>query len=519
MIPTVENDSLPSDKEGDAAPPRPFHIQSYADLLKFPKSAAGSKDAPSGSREIDVPVIDAIIVPTIRSAEQLCSAAELASKARCQLVVLCTDSLPARLSSVLDRLKPGQATPLALSSNVRHHLLDIGAAIPQSMVSFAALDISRKRNLGLLIGRKCGWARMLFLDDDIRKLSVPKLSAAAALLDDYPVVALQVNKYPDASVVGHARRLAGRRQEPFISGGSLLVNPQLITGFFPPVYHEDWLCVINHLMRGEVAVGGQVGQLKYEPFTTTRRAQSEEFGDILAPGLLWLAMQSAAGGDQSPVSDSDRWRAALETQFWAGILDERVKLLDNLIENVELTRGHNAGTRPRQSVLAARQRCGDLSPGEFVSFMRNWLELVAEWQARLSDVRWVGSVAEALTDLDLKHVVQADKPDRRHAWPAVARRRLAQARSSREALIQDGHAATAWDALLGQGVRMLDGIASRSVGHDWRLRFGRLIPGRGARGRDQCPPARADQAEHEDRGAAGGKEEPVGVAGGHEPGR
>ena len=84
------------------------------------------------------------------------------------------------------------------------------------------LDISRKRNLGLLIGRVCRWTCMLFLDDDISKLNVPELSAAAALLVKYPVVGLQVRKYPDASVVGHARRLTGRRQEPFVSGGSLL---------------------------------------------------------------------------------------------------------------------------------------------------------------------------------------------------------------------------------------------------------------------------------------------------------
>ncbi len=155
-------------------------------------------------------------------------------------------------------------------------------------MSPAALDISRKRNLGLLIGRVCGWTRMLFLDDDIRKLNMEKLSAAAALLDEYPVVGLQVKKYPDASVVGHARRLAGRRQEPFVSGGSLLVNPQRLNGYFAPVYHEDWLCIINHLRQGEVAIGGSVGQLPYLPFTTPERAKFEEFGDILLSGLLWL---------------------------------------------------------------------------------------------------------------------------------------------------------------------------------------------------------------------------------------
>ena len=119
---------------------------------------------------------------------------------------------------------------------------------------------------------------MLFLDDDIRKLNAAKLSSAAALLDDYPVVGLQVRKYPDASVVGHARRLTGRRQEPFVSGGSLLVNPQLLNGYFAPIYHEDWLCVINHLREREVAIGGSVGQLPYLPFSAPNALNTRNSG-------------------------------------------------------------------------------------------------------------------------------------------------------------------------------------------------------------------------------------------------
>ena len=91
---------------------------------------------------------------------------------------------------------------LTVRSGTKHHLLDIGASLPQSLVAAPALDISRKRNLGLLVGRVCGWTRMLFLDDDIRKLHVAKLSSAAALLDDYPVVGLQVKKLPDAYLRG-----------------------------------------------------------------------------------------------------------------------------------------------------------------------------------------------------------------------------------------------------------------------------------------------------------------------------
>jgi hypothetical protein len=165
---------------------------------------------------------------------------------------------------------------------------------------------------------------MLFLDDDIRRLNVAKLNSAAALLDEYPVVGLQVIKFPDASVVGHARRLTGRRQEPFISGGSLLVDPQRLNGFFPPIYHEDWLCIINHLRRGEVAVGGGVGQVPYRPFANPVRASYEEFGDILASGLLWLvhighrtsaAELASCDGTSAAAAEHNCWREATKNSL------------------------------------------------------------------------------------------------------------------------------------------------------------------------------------------------------------
>ena len=302
MTVALDDDSESGEADCDGELPRPFEARSYSDLLKFPQIPVSAQNSPSGTRDVDVPVVDAIIVPTIRSPEQVSSAVELASRARCQLVTLYTDNFPAGLSSVLGGLKRGAAAPLALRHGLKHHLLDLAADLPQGLVSSSALDISRKRNLGLLLGRACGWTRMLFLDDDIRRLNVAKLSSAAALLDEYPVVGLRVNKFPDASVVGHARRLTGRRQEPFISGGSLLVDPQRLNGFFPAIYHEDWLCIISHLWRAEVAVGGVVGQLPYRPFTTPERARLEEFGDILASGLLWLVQTSRRTSSAGPAA-------------------------------------------------------------------------------------------------------------------------------------------------------------------------------------------------------------------------
>jgi hypothetical protein len=442
VTPTMEITEEGLEAESPGEPPRPFQVESYRHLLRFPAIPVGIRDA---SR----PVVDAIVVPTVRSPTQLNLAAELALRARCQLVTLYTDDFPADLASVLAKLQQqGLATPLALRSRGMHDLLDLAADLPQSLPSSCALDISRKRNLGLLIGRACGWERMLFLDDDIRRINVGKLSSAAMLLAEYPVVGLQVSKYPDASVVGHARRLAGRRQESFISGGSLLVNPQRLRGFFPPVYHEDWLCIINHLRLGEVAIGGRVGQRAYRPFTTPQRARLEEFGDILASGLLWL-VHSRSGMNVLPTGAEEHsvaaqrhyWRAAITPSFWEQILSQRAALLDSTARRLE--RIHGDDTLPLQSVRAAQGRCAELSPAEFVAFMQKWIDSLAIWEARMPDPNRADSVTKAIAELGLWHAVRRQERGRwqvRAAWErgtSSARRWQAKAQSVRFALTRD----------------------------------------------------------------------------------
>ena len=61
--------------ESDGKIPRPFQTQSYDDLLKFPDIPVSTIDTPSGKRAITEPLVDAIVVPTIRSAEHLRPAA------------------------------------------------------------------------------------------------------------------------------------------------------------------------------------------------------------------------------------------------------------------------------------------------------------------------------------------------------------------------------------------------------------------------------------------------------------
>lgn len=410
---TTPDNAESRDLESDGEPPRPFHLESYAHLLEMAPHEAGT-GTQTGDRAQATPgagaVIDAIIVPTIRSAEQLRPAIRLASQLRCQLIALYTDKFPDGLSQALAEAKPGRATALALRSSAGHRILDLASAIPQSRISACALDISRKRNLGLLIGRACGWTRMLFLDDDIRRLSADKVSSAAALLSQYPVVGLQVTGFPDASVVGHARRMAGSGRKPFISGGSLLVNPQRMRGFFPPIYHEDWLSIMDHLRHREVAIAGSVAQVRYEPFTTTTRAQLEEFGDILALGLLWLVH---VNGDLS-TDERSYWREATKPQFWSDILQQRATLLDDLYGRLQLIYSHHPKILPLQSIRAAQERCDELSPNDFVSFVGKWLDSLAIWRTRLAGLHRADSLAKALAELGLLHAVTMyDEPQSR----------------------------------------------------------------------------------------------------------
>ena len=416
--------------ESDRELPDPFQIQSYDDLLQFPDVPASSLDTPSGKRAITEPIVDAIVVPTIRTAEHIRPAVQFAAAARCHLIAIYTDSPPPGLSDVLDGLRPGQVTLLTVRSGAKNQLLDLGTSLPQSLVSPGALDISRKRNLGLLIGRVCGWTRMLFLDDDIRKLNVAKLSAAAALLDDYPVVGLQVKKYPDASVVGHARRLTGRRQEPFVSGGSLLVNPQVLNGYFAPIYHEDWLCVINHLRQRNVAIGGSVGQLPYYPFTTPGRAKLEEFGDILLSGLLWLVhsrIRKGAADKARLVAESDYWQEATTPRFWTQILEQRAALLADV--TARLTGKDLDGPSPLPSLAGASERLGELKPADFASFTEQWLASLAGWRAcqsvfsRIDLVDKARAIEKALAELGVAHVVRMHEPSSPRARARGTRRR------------------------------------------------------------------------------------------------
>ena len=93
-------------------------------------------------------------------------------------------------------------------------------------------DIARKRNVGLLLGRLCGWRTIMFLDDDIRDMTANAVSQAAAMTAHYQAVGFRIASYPDNSVVCHAHRLAGGLRKFFRAAAPCSLTSRAATRCF-----------------------------------------------------------------------------------------------------------------------------------------------------------------------------------------------------------------------------------------------------------------------------------------------
>jgi hypothetical protein len=113
--------------------------------------------------------LDAIIVPASRPAENLKSAIDLALRARCHLVLLC--SRDANVSDVVLLLKElgiGQdrATVVDVLTDYEHDLFRfettrwIRSSLGRQARATRSSDLSLKRNIGLALTHMLGWQRI-----------------------------------------------------------------------------------------------------------------------------------------------------------------------------------------------------------------------------------------------------------------------------------------------------------------------------------------------------------------------
>jgi hypothetical protein len=348
-----------------------FHIESHTALL--PQST----DAEFPRRGLD-----AIVVPTIRP-QSLQTAALLASDIGCSLVVLCSTPEQARqaLAECVPHIDDTCVTwvPQCVEDTWLSFLTTVH---PENEIERSChADIARKRNAGLLLARMCGWRTIMFLDDDIRDLTATAVSQAAALTSHFQAAGFSIGHYPDNSVVCHAYRLIGGEQATFPGGSALVVDVERCDTLFPPIYNEDWLFLFDAVQNRSVTVAGPGSQLEYQPFAHSRRAGSEEFGDVIAEGLYRLLHEGADVTDATYA-------------YWRSVLDRRLQLIDHIAAQLLVREGPVVGGA-LMSLAAARKRLTAISPLACASFVHAWRTDVGSWRHTLLSLPVLGDLHDA----------------------------------------------------------------------------------------------------------------------------
>jgi glycosyltransferase involved in cell wall biosynthesis len=360
----------------------PFHHGSHRDLL-----SPAQPPAVSGHR------VDAIIVPSARSAPYLRHAAGLASELGCPLVVLCSRRARSRnvMADLSERFVLVDLVTVDIPPELGHPMPRFETSRMLAGTRFERrTDTSLKRNLGLLLARSVGWQRVVFLDDDIAVADPADLRRAVSLLERHYAVGLSIGGYPDNSVVCHAHREAGGRQDTFVGGGALAVRMDRVETFFPNVYNEDWLFLLDDVRLRPVAETGTAAQRPYDPFADPDRARGEEFGDDLAEGVFALLDR---GGR---VQDADE-------RHWREFLADRATLILDIIDRTAKLDDVEPGQRRRMlaSLKAAYGRLQCTMPDQFVAYLRAWRADGTRWRRCLAELPTGLEVEAALTHLGL----------------------------------------------------------------------------------------------------------------------
>lgn len=343
------------------------------------------------------PKLDAIIVPASRPVHNLEQAIALARAAQCTLLVLCSRRVaPAEVRQLLARRSFSDAIVIALPDDYRHELLDFRglASIKDDLptaCSYRVTDLSTKRNLGLILAWMLGWQRLFFLDDDIRDINPADMHSTVSMLGPVSTAGMRVTDYPDNSVVCHAHRVTGGRQDVFVTGAALAVDCQQNRGFFPDIYNEDWLFFYDAASAGRLGSSRcEVTQLRYNPFADPRRAAWQEFGDVLAEGLYAML------GFGIEINHAT-------SEYWSYFLDARRRFFDAIDRRSDMTSPEIREELSR-SVEAARKCSAEISPELFERYIRLWREDLRDWEQRVARIGQMPTPDAALQALGLAQV-------------------------------------------------------------------------------------------------------------------
>jgi len=336
---------------------------------------------------------DAIVVPTRRPAARLRYSIELAGRTQTPLIVLCSGG--SYKESVVK---------MAARAGVDAYAADVpvGDPLPVGFRTFADKqiaaanqgrnpDLSAKRNLGLVLARLMGWKKLMFLDDDIYGVATGAVDKLAEALEGHSISALIPKDFPDNSVVCHASRLGGSKQDVFASASGMGVRcDRDDLAFFPDIYNEDWFFFAQEAASHKIAKVGVSRQRSYDPYHHPSRAASEELGDLLAEGLY----------ARLDISE-DIWAA--DAEYWRYFIGRRAEFHERVLAALDQVEPKNReeAARAAKSVHAAREQLDRITPQLCETFIRLWRSDLKRWYWFLKAIQPQSSVAAAFKFLGL----------------------------------------------------------------------------------------------------------------------
>jgi hypothetical protein len=345
--------------------------------------------------------LDAIIVPAARPAKNLQTAAGLAKETGARLIVLCSFRTHANdVRTLLAEHRLPDADVVAMPRKRSKWILRefettryVHNGPGKAVCGARNSDLSMKRNTGLLLARMLGWERIFFMDDDIRSVSADTVLSTVSLLGAtdgrYRTAAMSVEKYPDNSVVCHARREVGAYQGVFVSGSVLAVDCRVPFGFFPDLYNEDWLFFYRDAAEGRLATPGSLAeQLPYDPFADPQRAASQEFGDVIAEGLYAL-LHSGLGLE------------AADDEYWKRFLADRNRVLGDVGRRLSSARPDLRG-KISTAISAAQQVLWRVTAKMCAEYVAAWQRDLGRWDKVLANLEGASSIEDALRKVGLR---------------------------------------------------------------------------------------------------------------------
>jgi hypothetical protein len=348
--------------------------------------------------------LDAIIVPAARPAGNLQTAVKLARETGARLIVLCSFRTHAndvralltehglRDPAVVEM--PQDYEDWILADFATTHWVHHGPG--KGVCGARNSDLSIKRNTGLLLARMLGWERIFFMDDDIRAVSADTVLSTVSLLGagghGYRTAGMSIKKYPDNSVVCHARREVGEYQDVFVSGSALAVDCRVPFDFFPDLYNEDWLFFYRDAAAERLATPGSLAeQLPYDPFADPQRAAGQEFGDVIAEGLYAL-LHGSLGAE------------AAGEEYWKRFLEYRNRVLDDVIRRLPNCRTDLQGEISK-AIGAAQQVLWDITAQMCVDYVAAWQGDLERWGKLLANLPRTSSIEAALGTMGFRSAV------------------------------------------------------------------------------------------------------------------